>query len=90
MVSGFKLTHPYSVTTYCTSDLGVLTAVPGGKFKTILLFRSPFFTKLEDGDLIFQLMFSFKLIEYFSSFVDDTEHYWFKELQTELSDNLLE
>ena len=45
---------------------------------------------LDDGDLIFQLMLSIKLIEYFSSFVDDTEHYWFKELQMELSDNLQE
>lgn len=36
---------------------------------------------LDDGNHVFQLMFSFKLIEYFSGFVKEEEPYWFKEVQ---------
>lgn len=35
---------------------------------------------LNDGELVFHLMFSFKLIEYYSRFVDPDAAYWFKEL----------
>ena len=37
VVRGFRLTTPYSVTTYCTSDRGVVTMVAGGKVGTIRL-----------------------------------------------------
>lgn len=35
---------------------------------------------LNDGELIFQLMFSFKIIEYFSSYVNPSDLYWFKHI----------
>ena len=33
----FRFTQPYSVTTYCTSERGVVTADPAGKLATIRL-----------------------------------------------------
>ena len=41
VVRGFRLTTPYSVTTYCTSDRGVVTMVAGGKVGTIRLLGAP-------------------------------------------------
>lgn len=35
---------------------------------------------LDDGELTFQLMFSFKLIEYYTGLVGEKEPYWFKEV----------
>ena len=37
----FRLTMPYSVTTYITSERGVVTTLPGVRFSTMRLRRSP-------------------------------------------------
>lgn len=39
---------------------------------------------MSDGELVFHLMFSFKLIEYYSGFVNPDATYWFKDLPLEL------
>src|ERR1700739_133925 len=47
----FKLTIPNSVTTYITSERGVVTILPGVRLNTIRLRRSPRFSYVDERQI---------------------------------------